>query len=404
MWALSFDKTPDPFTRADFVEETPTVTVYGNLADADQGKDEGDAVLGNGDARQIFQTFKVPKVPLTYHISAGATPPQVPELEVYVEGRKWSRVASLFGHAPEEEIYIVREDADGASYIQFGDGLTGARLPSGIKNVSIRYRSGNGANGVIKTGKTPLAGERFDGLDKVQLPGLVAGGAEPEDGDNAREAAPGKIQSLGRLVSLRDYETELLTIPGVVRSTAGWGFEDGVPTLTVRVLLEAGREAKFTAVKETIASYQRCRGPDRYPIRVEQAFLRYCYVAVTYAFDPVLLEADVKAAVENALGLAGVKETQRSGLFGPRRRRLGEKEYLTRIEGTVQQVSGVVWCQVSGLGMFAAGATDPSTLSVPAAPLPKPSTIVPAENQLLQLDAGHLVLTTAPAPPAEECA
>jgi hypothetical protein len=31
-----------------------------------------------------------------------------------------------------------------------------------------------------------------------------------EDGEKAREAAPGKVQSLGRLVSIRDYETETI--------------------------------------------------------------------------------------------------------------------------------------------------------------------------------------------------
>ncbi|MEO7244843.1 MAG: hypothetical protein ABIX12_06820, partial [Rubrivivax sp.] len=34
LWLLDFDRPPAPFVRADFDEETPTVTVFGNLADA----------------------------------------------------------------------------------------------------------------------------------------------------------------------------------------------------------------------------------------------------------------------------------------------------------------------------------------------------------------------------------
>ena len=59
-----------------------------------------------------FQTFKLPKAPLTYFNSAGETPPEVPELQIYVAGRRWTRVPSMFGRGAKEEIYIVREDAD----------------------------------------------------------------------------------------------------------------------------------------------------------------------------------------------------------------------------------------------------------------------------------------------------
>ena len=36
----------------------------------------------------------------------------------------------------------MREDADGRSFVQFGDGETGARLPSGVENVKrdLSYR------------------------------------------------------------------------------------------------------------------------------------------------------------------------------------------------------------------------------------------------------------------------
>src|SRR5205823_911771 len=56
----------DGFSLASFPLENPIVTVYGNLIEATQGKTETMAVLGNGDARQTFQTFNLPKSPLTY--------------------------------------------------------------------------------------------------------------------------------------------------------------------------------------------------------------------------------------------------------------------------------------------------------------------------------------------------
>ena len=286
MWPLDFDRPPAPFTAADFDERAPSVAVRGNLVDASQGKAEREAVLGNGDSRQAWQTFPLPKSPLTYFLAAGATPPHAPELEIWVGARLWTRVAAFYGHGPQETVYIVREDAEGRSFVQFGDGETGARLPSGLKNVVAIYRTGVGAYGPIKPGASPTAAERPAGFSKVELAGIVSGGAEAEPGDKAREAAPGKVQSLGRLVSIRDYETETLALPGVVTATAAWDLHAGVPAVILRVLLEAGREAEFADVRATLAHAQRCRGPDRFALVVEQALARYVFADVSYARDP----------------------------------------------------------------------------------------------------------------------
>lgn len=409
MWPLSFDRAPTPFTRADFDEAAPTVTAFGNLVDASQGKAEREAVLGNGDSRQSFQTFPLPKAPLTYFLSAGATPPQVPELEIWVNNRLWTRVDSFYGHGPKEQIYIVREDAEGRSFVQFGDGETGARLPSGLKNVNAVYRTGIGARGALKAGATPTASERPPGFDKVTLAGIVSGGADPEALEKAREAAPGKVQSLGRLVSLRDYETETLAIPGVVTATAAWDLHAGVPAVILRVLLEAGREPEFTDVRAAIEKAQRCRGPDRHALVVEQAVLRYAFLDLIYARDPTYRQEDVEAALCAALGLAGDDDYERTGLFGLRARRLGDAEYASRIEGRLQNVAGVLWCKVSALGLFAAPPagsppiSDPTTLVLPAAPRPWTGKLECAAHELLQLATPHLTLTAAAEVAAGEC-
>lgn len=404
MWSLSFDRPPSPFTRADFDEAVPTVTVFGNLVDASQGRVERDAVLGNGDHRQAWQTFPLPKSPLTYFLSPGGVPPQTPELEIRVGGRLWARVDAFHGHGPQEQIYIVREDAEGRSFVQFGDGETGARLPSALKNVVAVYRSGVGAHGAIGPGASPTSGERPPGFDKVSLAGVVSGGAEPEDGEKARESAPGKVQSLGRLVSIRDYETETRGVPGVVTAAAAWDLHAGVPAVILRVLLEGGREAEFADVRATLAHAQRCRGPDRFALVVQQALLRYAFVDVSYARDPGYRQDDVEAALRAALGLAGDAANERSGLFGLRARRLGDREYASRLAGRLQNVAGVSWCRVTALGRFDGGVQDPDTLVLPAAPRPMSQVLACGAHELLQLAARHLTLTPVAEPSAAECA
>jgi hypothetical protein len=404
MWPLTFDRPPSPFVLADFDETAPTVTVFGNLVDASQGKTEHEAVLGNGDNRQLWQTFPLPRSPLTYFLSADGIPPQTPALEIWVSDRLWTRVDAFYGHGPAEQIYIVREDAEGRSFVQFGDGETGARLPSGLKNVAAIYRTGVGAHGPIKPNATPSTSERPPGFDKVTLAGIVSGGADAEDGAKAREAAPGKVQSLGRLVSVRDYETETIGVPGVVTAAAAWDLHAGVPAVILRVLLEAGREAEFSDVRATLAHAQRCHGPDRFPLVVQQARLRYTFVDVSYAHDPTYRSDDVESGLRAALGLAGRPDDERTGLFGLHARRLGDREYASRIEGRLQNVPGVVWCKVTALGRFAAAVTDPATQPLPASPRPMAAVLPCSPRELLQLAEPHLTLTAVAEPSAGECA
>jgi hypothetical protein len=403
MWDLAFDKLPTPFKHKHFDETTPAVTVFGNLVDADQGKMEKTAVLGNGDARQTFQTFKLPKSPLTFHSSAIATPPEVPSLTVYVNNREWTRVDSFFGRGPLEEIYIVRMDSSGTSYVQFGDGETGARLPSGLQNVTALYRTGNGAHGPLKSGAKVQAGARLDNLNQVDLPGVISGGADPEPAGQARTAAPGKIQSLGRLVSLADYESEVLNIGGVTRAAAAWDDYDGVPSVVLTVLMAAGQANEFSDVRAKIAEYQRSRGPNRFPVIVNQGKLRYIYLDVQYAFDPRLQRDDVELALRTVLGLAPDNAAAPRGLFALSDREFGEPEYATRIEGALQNVSGIRWCKVTALGLLDSG-DDPSKLVSPADPKPLAEILTCADTEILQLDVTHLTPTSAAPAAADPCA
>jgi hypothetical protein len=337
------------FALKDFPLDNPNVSVYGNLVEATQGKTEREAVLGNGDSRQVFQTFKLPKSPLTYFNSKSETPPAVPELQVYVNDRLWQRVPSFFNHGPKEEIYIVREDTNGDSWVQFGDGKTGARLPSGIKNVVTKYRTGIGAHGGVKE-NTSIQGGRLDRFDQIGLPGVVSGGAQPETGENARKAAPGKIQSLGRLVSLKDFESETLAIPGVSKASAAWQLEDNIPTLVVTVLMKNGREKEISDVQQILNGYNHCRGPARFPILICPGHLKFVYLDVTISIDPTLRRELIEKAIKTALGISGEEGNGidgATGLFGIQQRQFGQKEYATRIEGTIQNVQGVVWVKVT---------------------------------------------------------
>jgi hypothetical protein len=381
-------------TYADFPNDGPTVTVYGNLADADEGKTMPEGPIGSGDATQVFQNFKVPKPPLTYHVVPGNTPTETPELEIYVDGRLWTQVDSFFDRRADEQIYIVREDADGNSWVQFGDGKTGARLPSGVQNVTALYRMGSGAFGPLKVDTKPQASAKLKNLDKVLMPAEASGGAPAEDGDNARNAAPGKVQSLGRIVSMKDFETEAAAVPGVALASAMWQLVDGIPTVVVTILMETGRSSELTAVRQTLNANNKSRGAGLHPIDVVLGRRLYVTVTIEYALKPTYRADLVEPAILLALGVnygGATRDEDQSGLFSLLRRRFGRAEYASSIEGTVQNVEGVLWARVIAFDELN-DSDDPATIVLPATTVLEP-VIACDSNFVLSLFDRHVSLT-----------
>ncbi len=407
-WDLTLGQPPG-LPREAFDQREPRASVHGNLVFCTQGKSEPEAVLGSGDQRSVFQTFVLGKAPLTFLLDETSTPAEVPELSVYVAGVLWQRVETLFGQAGDARVYIVRQDTEGKSYVQFGDGKTGARLPSGRNNVTARYRTGNAAAGDLEAGKQPAAAGKLPALEKVLLPGSVVGGDEPESRDNAREAAPQRMQSLGRLVGLADFEAEALAIPGVRRVRADWAAPQGVPLVHLVVLTTSATTAALDKVRDTLQGYNRCRGAARYPIAVERGLLHYVYLSLRVGFEASRKPEDVERAIKLALGIVGEEGDgidTAEGLFSWQRRRFGQNVHRSQILAAVQNVAGVTWVEIDDAQRLVLGTppeTDPLALGAPVTPATA-KVVGCAPNRLLALHREHFELSLTKDLTEQECA
>jgi hypothetical protein len=386
-------------TYADFDYDAPRVTVYGNLAEATQGKTETRVPLGDGDGRAIFQAFALPKAPLTYLLDATQSPPRLPQLQLWVDGVEWTQVDSLFGHDPKARIYIVREDAEARSWVQFGDGKTGARLRSGRGNVVAVYRTGDGAHGPLTADAKPTPDKKPAGLDAVRMLEPATGGAQPESMDGARSAAPGTMQSLGRVVSLADYEAEALSIPGVVKARAAWVQVDGAPLVRVCILTDSAAAADAVAAADALRAAVRTRGAGRCPLLVVQGARTPVGLHLVAGVQAEHRADDVRAAILEALGATGEEGNgidASHGLFGWQRRQFGEGVHGSQIVGAVQDVPGVARVRLFSLAALdTAGAFMPHpywpSLRVPAAQ----RSLACAGDRLLALSSGALHLQLA---------
>ena len=197
-----------------------TVTINANVAPATHGETVSE-LLGSGDASQRDQHFVLKQPPLT-RVSAGTPSGRRSTLDVRVSGALWTEVASLYGAGPRDRVYTTRDDDAGRSTVIFGDGVEGARLPTGQQNIRATYRKGLGAIGNVRSGQLATLLTRPLGVIGATNPEAATGGQDPETLAEARRNAPLTVLTLDRAVSLRDYEDFSRGFAGIAKAQAVW--------------------------------------------------------------------------------------------------------------------------------------------------------------------------------------
>src|SRR5262249_10214753 len=152
-------------------------------------------VLGGGDASQSFQSFTLRQPPLTY-VSSDAPNGAASTLQVSVNNVLWEETPAFFGHHSGDRVYVARTGDDGRTTVEFGDGVAGARLPTGTENITAVYRKGMGATGNVDAAKISLLPVRPLGVRSVSNPLPASGATDPERADDIRRNAALKILTL----------------------------------------------------------------------------------------------------------------------------------------------------------------------------------------------------------------
>ena len=210
-----------------------SLRVLANVARATHGDSRAE-ILGSGDQRAAFQTMTLRQRPLT-HVSASTPSGTQSTLAIWVAGVRWAEVPTLYGQAPDARVYTTRRADDGTVTVTFGDGRTGARLPSGRDNVVATYRVGIGLAAVLGRERISIPLARPLGLQNIVNPVAAAGADDPEVLASARTNAPLAVRTLGRIVSVLDYEDLARAFAGIGKARADviWDGERRLVHLTV---------------------------------------------------------------------------------------------------------------------------------------------------------------------------
>lgn len=269
---------------------------FGNVVTAVRGETVPREILGTGDASVAHQSFTLAKKPLTYLPAAGTANAAgvASTLKVWVNGLLWTEAQSFFGHGPDAKIYVVRQDDTGASTVTFGDGVRGARLPTG-GNVVASYRFGAGAASPPAGSITQIV-KPVGGLAQVLSPVGSGGGADAENAKSIRTLAPRSALLLGRAISIDDFEVAARATPGVISARAEWTWEHVRQRPLVKVWVVGG-----PTVSETVAQRLIAVSDPGTPIDCQAATPVQANLTIDLELDPARVAVEVLASAKSAL-------------------------------------------------------------------------------------------------------
>ena len=122
--------------------------------------------------------------------------------------------------------------------------MRGARLPSGVNNVRATYRKGLGADGNVGADKLTQLMTRPLGLKSVEQPAAGRGRHRSRAGRARRaQSIPLTTRTLGRAVSVLDYEDFARAFSGIAKAQAQVLQLRGGPTIAITVAGPDGRAA-----------------------------------------------------------------------------------------------------------------------------------------------------------------
>jgi predicted phage baseplate assembly protein len=375
------------------VLDASSAVLLGNVAPASHGETVHGEVLGDGDASLAFQRFALKKKPLTF-VPSPAAGGVVSSLELLVNGVRWREVPTLYGANPTDEVFMTRLADDATTMVRFGDGVTGARVPTGRQNVVATYRQGLGLVGRVRAGAIATLLDRATGVKNVINLVAADGGADAETMDRARQVAPGTVRTFGRAVSLRDFEDTALMAGEVAKASATWVWAGERRAIHLTIAAQGGATFSAEGLKRIAATLLAERDPN-HKLMIDNYAPVAVLVDASIIVDDRYVTADVLAAARAALLLD----------LSFDERRFAQPVYLGEIFAVLQGVAGVIAVDVNMLDLKstnpafraahgidpAAGQLQPQVLMLPARPAGT-GTVLAAELARVELPEQDVIL------------
>jgi len=320
-------------------------TVNANVGQANAGSGVVE-LLGNGAAATPNQTFMLKQTPLTY--TQAPTPSgSESSLSVTVNGAAWELVPTLYNQPPQAQVFATVNLTGGKTQVIFGDGIEGSTIPTGQNNIIANYSVGLGLAGNVGAATITTLVDRPTGVSGVTNPLPATGGQDPASVSEIQVLAPMSVQTLGRAVSITDYQNFAAIFAGIAEATALWipsGFYRGV-FLTVAA---AGGEALNppSITLSNLSNSLQAFGTPGVAVRVVSFYETLFGLTADIAYDPAYSISEVNTAVMALL----------ISTYSFANRTFGQGVSGDEIAALIQSVAGVVGVNVTSVKVIASSA------------------------------------------------
>ena len=325
-----------------------TLSINANVARATHGETVAHEVLGSGDGAASNQRFSLRKKPLTY-VSAPTASGGESTLDVYVNDVLWNEVPSLHDLDSRSQSYLLRRDNEQNTSVVFGDGVHGARLPTGQENIVAGYRTGLGPEGEVAAETVKLLQTKPLGIREAINPVAATGAAPPESLVDARAHAPLTVLTLDRIVSLKDYEDFAAGFAGVgkAQATALWTGSSQLVHITVATATGGPLDVGSALYQNLLAALASLRD-QAVPVRVQGFGLLHFKLTAALRVDQRYRPDQVKQQVLDALNSA----------FSFEQREFAQPVTRAEVTTIIQAVAGVVAVNLTAFARTDAGSGE----------------------------------------------
>jgi predicted phage baseplate assembly protein len=301
----------------------------------------------------VFQQFALKQPPLTYLVAV--TPSgSASTLHTYVNDVEWHEVDTPIGIGPTDRRFFTKTADDGTTTVIFGNGVTGARLPTGNANVRATYRNGIGKGGNVEAGQLTILGSKPLGVKEVINPLRASGGADKDSRDQIRTNAPLSVTALDRLVSVADYEHFARTFAGIGKASSV-SLIDGHRQL-IHVTIAGIDDIPIDVTSDLyhgLRSALRLYGDSHVPLQLDVRAAKFLVLQAGVRVNPDYPWETVAPKLRSALLDA----------FDFEVRELGQNANLSQVLQVLQNVPGVEYIDANAFGAISESQLTPSGIS-----------------------------------------
>jgi predicted phage baseplate assembly protein len=225
------------------------------------------------------------------------------------------------------------------------------------------------------------------GLKEVTNPAAASGGGDPEPRDQARRNAPLTTLTLGRLVSLKDYEDFARAFSGIAKAQAAWLWDGGQRSVYLTVAGASGAVVAndspvYEHLVKAIARYGLPYQPFQVASYSQLVFGLHARVQVDPLRTAVLVLQAARQAVLDAFSFDA--------------REFARGVAASQVSAAIQAVPGVRMVDLDSL--YLAGQTPSTALPLPplpAAPAHRDSSGIIHPAELLTVDETRIEIIDA---------